>query len=368
MRALSARVADRKNDHIRLALMQQQETKAHRDYDDIEFLYHALEAINPERVDLSTCVAGKTWRQPLYVNAMTGGTSRAAKINRAIAMTAAETGIAIASGSVGAALDYPELAPSFRVLRELNPDGFVFANIGAGRNLADAQRAVDLLQADALQIHLNAVQETVMPEGERNFESWLPLLSEITNRLSVPVVVKEVGCGLSRRTLNTLRNIGVQIADVSGFGGTNFASIEAARGDDEYYELNGFGQSAVCNLLDAPDFETLLASGGVQNPLDAVKLLALGAQGVGVAGAFLKYAEDDPQLMIERVKLWERRMRDIAALLGAKDIAALKHTDVLIRGRVREYCQLRSIDPTGFARRGADGRELLDTAAEGLRL
>ncbi|MBT1018561.1 type 2 isopentenyl-diphosphate Delta-isomerase [Canibacter sp. lx-72] len=361
--------AARKADHIRVALEQQRDPLSARDYNDVEFIYHALGAINRESVDLTTEVAGSVWQHPLYINAMTGGIEQAAKINKVIAEAAAATGIAVASGSLGMALDLPETRRTFTVLRELNPHGFVCANIGAGRSLDDAKRAVEMLHANALQIHLNAVQETVMPEGECDFETWLPRLEEIVNRVQVPVIVKEVGCGLSRRTLRTLRNIGVQIADVSGKGGTNFAQIEASRRADGYADLAEFGQSAVCSLLDAPEFHTLLASGGVKSPLDAIKLLALGARGVGVAGAFLTVAAaDDPQLLIERVDWWVSRLHEISALLGAASVAELARTDLLIRGSVREYCQLRGIDLTSFTRRSNSAHVELSTAAEGIEL
>ncbi|WP_166986126.1 type 2 isopentenyl-diphosphate Delta-isomerase [Canibacter zhoujuaniae] len=347
--------ASRKEDHINLALAQQNSAVRHSDFDDLEFIHHALSGRNIESVDLKTEVAGKTWQHPLYINAMTGGTDSALRINTALAEAAAATGTAIATGSVGIALDQPETAATFKVLRERNPHGFVFSNIGAGRSVDDARRAVDLLEADALQIHVNAVQETVMPEGERRFETWLPLIAEIVQAVPVPVVVKEVGFGLSRRTLKQLGEIGVQIADVSGTGGTNFALIEAARRPEGYDDLLSYGQSAIVSLLDAPQFDTLLASGGVRTAMDAVKLLALGARSVGIAGAILKEAVDgDSERVVSALNWWITRIREISALLGAATCAELQHTDVLIRGRVKEYCQLRGVDPAGFASRSSE--------------
>lgn len=347
----------RKDDHIRFALAAQQRPTQHRDFDDVEFVHHALGGINPERVTLATEVAGREWQQPLYVNAMTGGTPTAATVNRALALACAQAGVALASGSVGVALDQPRQADSFRVLRQLNPNGFVFANIGAGRSVTDARRAVELLEADALQIHLNAVQETVMPEGECGFDSWLSEIAEIVSALEgdgVPVVVKEVGCGLSTKTLKQLRDIGVRIADVSGTGGTSFAAIEAQRRSDgeAYTYLNDFGQSAVVSLLDAPEFDTLLASGGVKTPLDAAKLLALGARAVGVAGHFLRVAvTGDHEKVAEQLNWWIARLRELFALLGSANLIELQQTDMLVRGRVREYCELRGINPGKWARR-----------------
>nr|WP_221221282.1 type 2 isopentenyl-diphosphate Delta-isomerase [Canibacter oris] len=346
---------NRKDDHIRFAIEQQGSAQTHRDFDDVEFLHHALGGVNLEQVRLQTMVADIEWQHPLYINAMTGGTAAALQINSALARAAAATGTALAAGSLGVALDQPETAVSFKVLRELNPEGFVFANIGAGRSVSDALRAVELLQANALQIHINTVQETVMPEGDRDFGEWIDNLANLASALErdgVPLVVKEVGFGLSRKTLKLLSEIGVKIADVSGKGGTNFAQIEAERRSDSYHYLNSFGQSAVVSLLDAPEFPELLASGGVKSPLDAVKLLALGARAVGVAGAFLPAAATgDHEKVVEQLKWWVSRMRELYALLGAANTSQLTSTDVLLRGRVREYCQLRAIDPAGYARR-----------------
>lgn len=348
--------SSRKDDHIRFAL-QQQASASHRDYDDVEFLHHALAGVNIGQVRLEQQLFGATWQHPLYINAMTGGTEAALRINSVLAEAAAQTGVALASGSVGVALDAPETAASFRVLRRLNPHGFLFSNIGAGRSVSDAQRAVELLAANALQIHVNAVQETVMPEGDRDFAEWVNQIADIVaalDRDGVPVVVKEVGFGLSRRTLQTLQDVGVVCADVSGTGGTNFAQIEAARRTDNIDYLHSFGQSAIVSLLDAPAGMTLLGSGGVRNPLDAVKLLALGAQAAGVAGYFLRYAaSESSETVAEQLQWWVARIRELYALLGARDLAQLQQTDVLLRGRVREYCSLRAIDTVAYARRSA---------------
>ncbi len=186
----------------------------------------------------------------------------------------------MACGSVSIALDAPNdstIQRGFTVIREENPDGFVMANIGVGRPAGDAIRAVELLQANALQVHLNSVQETVMPEGSRDFSSWQRSLETIIAASPVPVVVKEVGFGLSHRTLERITELGAQIADVSGKGGTDFLRIEDARRTEaqgSYAILSGFGQSTLACLLDAPVAgPELLASGGVRNPFDVVKPL-----------------------------------------------------------------------------------------------
>ncbi|MGO3152932.1 MAG: type 2 isopentenyl-diphosphate Delta-isomerase [Galactobacter sp.] len=353
--------ATRKEDHIRLAAEQQAAGPHRNDFDDLEFLHHALAGIDADRVDLTASVGPFTWPVPVYVNGMTGGTDHAREINRALAVAARETGAPIASGSLGIAVDAPETASTFTVLREENPDGFVMANLGAGRPAEHAKIAVDLLAADALQLHLNAVQETVMPEGSREFSSWLTGVEATVAASPVPVIVKEVGFGLSRSTLITLRDLGVQVADVAGVGGTDFAKIEAGRRQDPYAHLIGFGQSAASCLLDAPEGITVLSSGGVRSPLDVAKSLALGAAAAGAAGPMLAAAMEGEEAAVGHMRTWISRVKDLLALLGASTPQALTSTDVLIRGNLREFAQLRGIDPRTYARRSVAGQRTGET-------
>ena len=354
--------AARKDDHVRLASAQQTEGPRRSDFDDLEFVHHALSGTSPETVDLSVDLGDWTWSAPFYVNGMTGGTETTARINRDLALAAAETGLPMACGSMSVALDDAEAAKGFTVIREVNPDGFVMGNLGAGRSADDARRAVELLGADALQIHVNPVQETAMPEGTRDFSEWLDGLVEIVAACPVPVIVKEVGFGLSRRTLGQLAEIGVRFADVSGAGGTDFLRIENDRaGAHDFAMLTGFGQSALACLLDAPDEWTgggavsagvLLASGGVRNPYDVVKALACGARAVGVAGTFLQTVLDHgPDGLIDLVRTWQDQTRALLALLGAQRSTDLAHTDLLTRGRLGEFARLRGIDVVALSHR-----------------
>lgn len=346
--------ADRKDDHVRLVAEQRAGGPRSNGFNDVGFVHHALAGIDADRVDLGVEVAGARWALPFYLNAMTGGSTATGLINRDLAIAARETGLAIASGSVSAALDDPALAPTFRVIRDENPDGFVFANVGVERSPDDARRAVALLEADALQVHLNAVQETVMPEGSRAFSSWPRSLEAIVEAAEVPVVVKEVGFGLSPRTLSRLRDLGVAYADVSGSGGTDFARVEnARRAAGEYAFLAGWGQSTVECLLDAPaDAPVLLASGGVRTPLNVVRALALGARAVGVSGAFLQVVLDDgAEGLVALVRSWTAQARALLALLGAASPGDLADTNLVVRGATAEYGRLRGIDLGALSRR-----------------
>ncbi len=365
----AARRHDRKEDHVRLAVVQWSARKhsgggsrgggsAHNEFDDLEFIHHALAAVPPAEVDLGVELAGRRLSSPFYINGMTGGTEHTSHINQQLAIAARQTGLAMACGSVSIALDDPSCAESFRVIRRENPDGVVMANIGVGRSPADAVRAVDLLDADLLQVHINAVQETLMPEGSPDFADWLGGIEQIVAAVPVPVLVKEVGFGLSARTLRQLAEIGVRYADVSGRGGTDFLRIENDRRPGaDYGYLTGFGQSAPACLLDAgrlgfEEHPALLASGGVRNPLDVLKCLALGAGSVGVAGSFLSAVVDGgAAALVELITSWQVHTRELAALLGARDVGGLQRTDLLVRRSLAEYCQLRGIDAGAYSRR-----------------
>ena len=355
----------RKDDHIRLAAVQQEQLVDTRNaFDDVDFIHHALAGINEDDVDISTQFGPWNIPAPLYINGMTGGTDTALPINRALAQAAAATGIPMASGSVAVALEQPETASSFTVIREHNPDGIVWANLGAGRTLDHAKAAVDLLAADGLQIHVNPIQETVMPEGSRDFGQWLGLIEDIVAGLDVPVIIKEVGFGLSAKTIQQLYDLGVRIVDVAGSGGTNFARIENERTPHpsnaidvhaKWDWLEPMGLTAVDCLLEmarVPTDLTVVASGGVRNPLDVVRAQALGAHAVGLAGAMLRVAmSDGAEGVTEVLNLFKTRIRQVYALLGAANASQLRATDVIITGTSAERARARNIDVTRFADR-----------------
>ncbi|HYP72972.1 MAG TPA: type 2 isopentenyl-diphosphate Delta-isomerase [Microbacterium sp.] len=359
--------SERKDDHLRLAAAQAAGPRSGAGFDDVRFVHHALAGIDVAAVDLTTRMPAGVWPVPLLINAMTGGSDTTGRVNRELAIAARETGLAIASGSVSIALGDPSVARTFQVLRDENPDGYVFANLGVERSADDARRAVELLQADALQVHVNAVQEIVMPEGSRAFSGWQRSLAAIVAAVDVPVVVKEVGFGLSAETLTLLSELGVAVADVSGRGGTDFVRVENARrpaGDYDY--LVGWGQTAVACLLEAPaDAPLLIASGGVRSPLDVVRALALGAHAVGVSGGFLRTAIDGgADALIAQIRDWQGHIAALCALLGAASPGDLAHTDVLIGGETAEYCRARGIDPASWATR----RRAAGIRAAGIRM
>lgn len=356
----SKSIQNRKDAHLALADAQYN-PRANSGFDSVRFMPNALPQVSLDEVDSSVrvfaedascaCSASANpaflWRSPLYINAMTGGSANAQKINAQLARVAAKTGVAIASGSLSAALQNDALTSTFSVIRSENPRGFVMANVSAGTSQSDAMRAVDMLQANALQVHLNAAQELVMPEGDRDFRNWLKNIEQIVRsceRVRVPVVVKETGCGMTARDVLRLRDVGVRAVDVSGRGGTNFVTIENARRSHGVYDyLADWGLTTVESLIDIRKCEALkanpveiFASGGVRTPLDVVRALALGASAVGVAGEFLHtLMHEGEDVLTQQISDWQEQIRVIMALLGCKSVADLRdktefvHSDCL---------------------------------------
>ncbi|MFD7096302.1 type 2 isopentenyl-diphosphate Delta-isomerase [Streptomyces xanthophaeus] len=346
--------AQRKDDHVRLAIEQQDTRRGINQFDEVSFVHHALAGIDRPDVSLATAFAGISWQVPLYINAMTGGTAKTGAINRDLATAARETGVAIASGSVHAYFKDPSCVETFRVLRRQNPDGFVMANVNATASVENARRAIDVLEANALQIHINTAQETAMPEGDRSFGAWVSQIEKITSAVDVPVIVKEVGNGLSRETVLTLQQLGVRVADLGGKGGTDFARIEnGRRALGDYAFLDNWGQSTAACLLDSRDTGMpLLASGGVRNPLDVARALALGASGVGASGVFLRTLLDGGvDALIAQISNWLDQLAALQTMLGARTPADLSSRDLLIHGTLRSFCADRGIDTRQLAQR-----------------
>lgn len=343
---------NRKDEHVQLALDQYDDLRIN-DFDNLKFIYNALTSTNPSDVDISVKLDTLEMSSPFYINAMTGGSEKTKEINRDLAEIAKATNIAIASGSLSAALKNNDLRDSFSIMRDVNPEGLIFANIGAEYSLDKALEAIDILKADALQIHINLVQELVMPEGDRSFDFWIDNISDIVNNVDIPVIVKEVGFGMSRETVEKLKTVNVMNIDISGSGGTNFASIENnRRTKKDYYYLEDFGLSTVNSLLDNQNYIeelNIIASGGVRNALDIVKALSLGAKAVGISGLILSsLMTDGKSETIELINNLKNEIKVIMSILDCKNIADLKYTNIVFFNKVKEFMENRNINMMSF--------------------
>ncbi|WP_436964924.1 type 2 isopentenyl-diphosphate Delta-isomerase [Staphylococcus xylosus] len=337
----------RKNEHVEIAMAQKDATIS--DFDEIRFVHHSIPNIDVDDVDLTSNLTDFTLNQPLYINAMTGGSEWTKQINEKLAVIARETGIAMAVGSTHAALRNSKMASSFSVVRETNPEGIIFSNVGADVPVDKAVESVKLLDAQALQVHVNAPQELVMPEGNRTFSTWMENLAQIVARVDVPVIVKEVGFGMSKETIKSLNEIGIKYVDVSGRGGTNFVDIENERRtykDMDYLGL--WGQTTVESLLESTAYQQdmdILASGGVRTPLDAVKCLALGASAVGMSRPFLNHVENyGTTETLNYTEQFTEHMKKIMTMLDAKSIKDLQHAQMVFSPKLQSWIEQRGLD------------------------
>lgn len=333
---------DRKAEHIQLALDPRMQL-GHSFFDDYSFEHEALPEIDLDAIDVSVEFLGKRLAAPLLLSCMTGGTETAGRINRNLAAGAQETGVAVGVGSQRKALEDPSKADTFRV-REAAPSVPLLANLGAvqlnyGMGVRECRQAVDMIGADALALHLNPLQEAIQPEGQGDFSGLLPKIGEVVRELGVPVVVKEIGCGISEATARALAGQGIRIFDTAGAGGTSWARIEARRaGDLDIGELfAGWGIPTpdsirqIRNAADTAPGLTVIASGGLRHGLDAAKAIALGADMVGMAYPFLGPATESAGRVAEKVRRTVRELKICMFCLGVKTIAELQRTRLLKR-------------------------------------
>jgi isopentenyl-diphosphate delta-isomerase len=300
----------RKADHIRICLEEDVQGRGITSgFERYRFVHQALPEINLSDVDTSLELWGRRLKVPLLISSMTGGAPRAQEINRNLALAAQELGIAMGVGSQRAALQNPGLAPTYQV-RQLAPDIPLFANIGAVQlnytyGVDECRRAVDMIEADALILHLNALQEAVQPEGDTNFAGLADKIARVCKEVGVPVIAKEVGWGISMDAARLLWEAGVSAIDVAGAGGTSWSQVELYRIPTDRGRLvaeafTGWGIPTAASLLEVqkagvPSGGRLFASGGIRNGIDAAKALALGADLVGMARPFLKAAISQPR-------------------------------------------------------------------------
>ena len=327
--------SDRKAEHIRLALEERMQLEANF-FECYAFEHCALPEIDIAELDTSVKFVGRELSAPLLISCMTGGTDLAAEINNNLATAAQELGIAVGIGSQRKALEVPETGYTFRV-RDVAPTAPLLANLGAvqlnyGFGADQCREAVEMIDADALVLHLNPLQEAIQPEGQGDFSNLLPKMAEVVRQLEVPVIVKEVGCGISSAVARRLVEVGIQIIDTAGLGGTSWARIEAQRADDrDIGEVFGdWGvptPDAIQALRKIPGLE-IIGSGGVRNGLDAGKAIALGAHVVGMAFPFLAAAMESSERVVEVIKKAVRELRICMFCVGTSSIADLRQVPI----------------------------------------
>src|ERR1041384_511986 len=311
-----APIDQRKSDHIKINLEKDVRSALTTGLENYHFIHEALPELDLKRVDPSLSLFGKRLAAPILISSMTGGTEEAGEINRRLAEAAQEVRVAMGVGSQRAALEHPEQTLTFSITRKVAPDILLFANLGAVQlnynyGIDECRRAVDMIQADALYLHLNPLQEAVQDAGDTNFEGLSKKIEAVCKKLEVPVIAKEVGWGISERTAKLLADCGVSAIDVAGAGGTSWSQVEMHRAPDEFTRqlaatFVGWGiptADSILNVKKAAPGITIFASGGLKDGLDIAKCIALGASLGGMAGQFLKAAAVSTEAAVQMLNL-----------------------------------------------------------------
>jgi isopentenyl-diphosphate Delta-isomerase len=345
--------AKRKRDHIEYALSTGQQEMT--GFDDVKFVHQSLSDTALIDIDLQSRIGELSLSSPIFVNAMTGGGGGyTSKINSDLSILARETGVALAVGSQMSALKDPGERRTYEIVRKNNPDGVIFANLGSEATVQQANEAVEMIEANALQIHLNVIQELTMPEGDRDFRGALERIENISDALSVPVIVKETGFGISKETAQKLSKTSISAIDVGGFGGTNFSRIENQRRQRMLDFFDDWGIPTAVSIVEGCTSSNLpiIASGGIRTSLEIVKALSLGACSAGMAGAVLRSMIDrGVNETINEVHEIHADIKYLMCALGCDKVQDLHTVPLMLTGEVHHWLKLRGLEPARFSNR-----------------
>ncbi len=331
----------RKADHIRINLEENVDFQTSTGLEKYRFRHRALPELDLERIDLSQNLFGKHLSSPILISSMTGGTEYAAQINQILATAAQEMGLAMGVGSQRAAVENSDLAFSYQI-RKFAPDILLFANLGGvqlnyGFDESHCKQAVDMIEADALILHFNALQEAVQPEGETRFAGLLAKIERVCKALTVPVIAKEVGWGFSEIDVKNLVNAGIRAIDVAGSGGTSWSQVEKFRSNSEsqaalaaaFLDWGIPTAEAIRIARTTAPTLPIIASGGLRSGIDIAKSIALGASLGGMAGPFLKSAAVSLERALDTAWLIRQQLKVAMFACGAGNLTELHNTNLV---------------------------------------
>ncbi len=333
-----SQIEKRKSDHININLEQNVRSALTTGLEKYHFNHEALPGLDLNQIDTGLSLFGKRLSAPILISSMTGGTEKARQINKRLAEAAQEVGVAMGVGSQRTAIEHPEQTSTFAITRKVAPEILLFANLGAvqlnyGYGIDECRLAVEMIEADALILHLNPLQEAVQDAGNTNFIGLAKKIENICNKLEVPVIAKEVGWGISKKTARLLTNCGVSAIDVAGAGGTSWSQVEMYRAPDEFTRklaatFVDWGiptVESIQNVKRAAPGMLIFASGGLMDGLDIAKSVALGATLGGVAGQLLKAAAISQEKTIEKLMLMKRQIEITMFSTGTTTISQLEN-------------------------------------------
>jgi isopentenyl-diphosphate delta-isomerase len=364
---LGKEIEKRKADHIKICLNEAaQAREVTTGFEDVQFIHRALPEVDKQKIDLSTTVLGRKFSAPLIVGAMTGGTAEAMRINGAMAEAVEHLNLGMGVGSQRAAIEDPKLEKTFSVARKRAPNAFLIANIGGvqlvhGYGVKEVKKAVEMIEADAVAVHLNALHEAVQPEGQTDFKGILAKIGAVAGTLDMPVIVKETGGGIGAEDARKLEAAGVKAIDVGGVGGTSFAAVEYYRSEVTSMEhlLGGvfwdWGIPTAVSLVETAQTVKIpvFASGGVRSGVDVAKALALNACLASVSLPVLQTAVKGTKETENLLSFFIEELKNVMFLVGAENVLQLAKTPVVVAGRTAEWLKTRGFSVEGYAKRGA---------------
>ncbi len=357
-----AQTTSRKKDHVDIVLAGGVRARVNA-WDDIHFVHEALPEVDFDTIDLGTEFLGTRFRAPIMVASMTGGYADAERLNGNLAEACAAVGVGLGVGSQRAALKAPAMRRSYTVIRDHDVP-FVAANIGAPQLIpqgdaaplsrADVDELVKMLEADALIVHMNFLQESVMPEGDRQGAGALDRIRDLARDIGIPVIAKETGAGVRQKTAERLKSARVSALDVGGLSGTTFAAVEGVRAENEG-EVRDAGAARVfrdwgiptpASIVDCARVPLpIIGTGGLRTGLDAARALSLGASIAGFAGAVLPSANESAAAATERLSAIIHELRTACFLTGAPRASDLDRIPVVVTGTSREWMESLGTDP-----------------------
>jgi isopentenyl-diphosphate delta-isomerase len=350
-------IKQRKREGIEIPLnndVQAKTTSTYLEY--VKLIHNALPELDYDEIDISTNFLKRKFSAPLIIDSMTGGAPEAARINGRLGELAEKYGFAMGLGSQRAGLESKQLAETYSIARKNAPSAFLIANIGGaqlakGLTIENIKKIIDMIQADALVIHLNPLQELIQPEGEPKYKGVFSKISEISGDLDVPVIVKEVGAGISKEVAVKLEVAGVSAINVAGAGGTSWAGVEKLRAEASNNDLKthlgeifwDWGIPTAASLIEVKKTVKvpIIASGGLRNGMEMAKCIVLGASMCAMAYPFLLKAAESKEQLFNFADTVIAELKSTMFLIGAMNLSVLKSSRYILTGPLADQVSNR---------------------------